>query len=54
MMNRFRSMHSLEKFTAIQSPFQNHFNHQRHIEKREHFRNLRQASVNVWNEILVA
>ena len=54
MMNRFRSMHSLEKFTAIQSQFQNHFNHQRHIEKREHFKNLRQSSVDAWNEVLVA
>ena len=54
MMNRFRSMHSLEKFTAIQSQFQNHFNHQRHIEKREHFKSLRQSSVDAWNEVLVA
>ncbi len=54
IMNRFRSMQSLEKFTAIQSQFQNHFNHQRHIEKREHFKNLRQSSVDVWNEVLVA
>ena len=54
MMNRFRSMQSLEKFTAIQSQIQNHFNHQRHIEKREHFKNLRQSSVDIWKEILVA
>jgi len=54
MMNRFRLMGSLEKFTAIQSQFQNHFNHQRHIETRAHFKELRQASVNVWNQMLVA
>ena len=54
IMNRFRSMGSLQKFTAIQSTFQNHFNHQRHIEKREGFKSLRQTSVDVWNEILVA
>ena len=54
MMNKFRLARSLQKFTAIQSSFQNHFNHQRHIEKREHFKDLRQTSVNVWNEILVA
>ena len=54
IMNRFRSIGSLQKFTAIQSQFQNHFNHQRHIEKREHFKNLRQTSVDVWSEILVA
>jgi putative transposase len=54
IMNRFRSMGSLQKFTAIQSTFQNHFNHQRHIEKRETFKNLRQSSLDAWNEILVA
>ena len=54
MMNKFRLARSLEKFTAPQSTFQNHFNHQRHREKRPHFKNLRDASVNIWNEILVA
>ena len=53
-MNKFRLARSLQKFTAIQSTFQNHFNHQRHLEKRPHFKNLRDVSVNVWNEILVA
>ena len=53
-MNRFRSMGSLQKLTAIQSTFQNHFNHQRHIEKRAHFKSLRQTSVDVWNEVLMA
>ena len=54
IMNKFRSMRSLQKFTAIQSQFQNHFNHQRHIETRSTFKNLRQSSLNAWNEILVA
>jgi len=50
-MNKFRSIRSLQKFAAIQSSFQNHFNHQRHLEKRESFKNLRQNSVNAWKEI---
>jgi len=54
MMNKFRLARSLQKFTAIQSTFQNHFNHQHHIEKRPHFKSLRNVSVNIWNEILVA
>lgn len=54
IMNKFRSMRSLQKFTAIQSQFQNHFNHQRHIETRSIFKNLRQSSLNAWKEILVA
>ena len=54
IMNRFRLMGSLQKFTAIQSQFQNHFNHERHNEKRDTFKNLRQSSLDAWNEILVA
>ena len=54
IMNRFRSMGSLQKFTAIQSQFQNHFNHERHNEKRQTFKNLRQSSLDAWNEIFVA
>ena len=50
-MNKFRSMKALQKFTSIQSTFQNHFNHQRHLEKRETFKILRQNSVNSWKEI---
>lgn len=50
-MNKFRSMGSLQKFTSIQSMFHNHFNHQRHLEKRENFKNLRQNSVEAWHEI---
>ena len=54
MMNKFRLARSLEKFTNMQSVFQNHFNHQRHIENRTHFKDLRQTSLNVWNKVLIA
>ena len=51
MWNKFRSMGSLQKFTSIQSIFQNNFNHQRHLETREHFKKLRQNSINSWKEV---
>ncbi|MCB1652174.1 MAG: IS6 family transposase, partial [Alphaproteobacteria bacterium] len=41
-MNRFRSMRSLQKFVSIYSSFLNHFNHQRPLETRQTFKNLRQ------------
>ena len=41
IMNKFRSMKSLQKFVSIQSTFQNHFNHQRHIENRDTFRSYK-------------
>ena len=50
-MNRFRSMRSLQKFVSIYSSFLNHFNHQRPLETRQTFKNLRQNSVNSWQEI---
>lgn len=50
-MNRFRSIGSLQKFVSIQSTFLNHFNHQRHIERRQQFKSLRDASLAQWQEI---
>ena len=50
-MNKFRSMRSLQKFTAIQSTFLNHFNHQRHLENRQNFKGLRQNSVEQWRGV---
>jgi len=51
--NKFRSMRSLQKFTSIHGVFLNHFNHQRHIESRTQFKNLRNASLASWHEIAV-
>ena len=50
-MNKFRSHHSLQKFISIQSIFQNYFNHQRHIETRENYKNLRQNSFELWKDV---
>ena len=52
-MNKFRSMKSLQKFISMQSVFQNHFNHQRHLENRDNFKNLRQNSIDQWRTICV-
>jgi putative transposase len=54
MMSRFRSIKTLQKFTAIQGAFQNLFKHQRHIEKRENFKNLRQMSEHHWQGLFAA
>lgn len=51
IMNKFRSMRSLQKFTSIQSTFLNHFNHQRPLENRQNFKNLRQNSITQWKEV---
>ena len=51
-MCRFRSMTSLQKFVAIQSSFQNLFNHQRHIENRLTFKKLRNQSLSDWQNLV--
>lgn len=51
--NKFRSMGSLQKFTSVHGSFLNHFNHQRHLESRIQFKNLRNASLASWQEIAV-
>ena len=51
MMNKFRSMRSLQKFSSFQSVFLNHFNHQRHLENRQTFKQLRNASLDQWQQV---
>lgn len=51
-MCRFRSMATLQKFTSIQATFHNIFNHQRHIENRIAFKNLRNQSLTEWRNLL--
>lgn len=41
IMNRFRSMRSLQKFAAVQSSIHNHFNLERHFYRREEFKENR-------------
>lgn len=53
MMNKFRSMRSLQKFVSFQSAFLNHFNHQRHLETRQTFKKLRNDFLVQWQEVCV-
>lgn len=51
IMNRFRSMRSLQKFAAIQSSIHNHFNLERHIYRREDFKENRSAALAEWRQL---
>lgn len=53
-MLRFRQMRSLQKFVSVHSSVQNHFNHQRNIERRTRFKDLRHAALIEWRELLAA
>lgn len=53
-MARFRQMRSLQKFAAAHASVHNHFNHDRFLERRSRFKDLRQAALIEWRELLVA
>jgi len=53
-MLRFRQMRSLQKFVSVHSSVHNHFNHQRNIECRAKFKDLRNAALIEWRELLAA
>ena len=51
IMNRFRSIRSLQKFAAIQSSIHNHFNLERHFYRREEFKENRSAALADWRQL---
>ena len=53
-MLRFRLMRSLQKFVAVHSSVHNHFNHQRNIERRPRFKDLRAAALSEWRGLFSA
>jgi putative transposase len=53
-MLRFRQMRTLQKFVSVHSSVHNHFNHQRNIERRTRFKDLRHAALVEWRRLLAA
>lgn len=53
-MARFRQMRSLQKFAAAHASVHNHFNHDRSIERRARFKDLREAALAEWRQLLAA
>lgn len=53
-MARFRQMRSLQKFAATHASVHNHFNHDRSLERRSRFKDLRQAALTEWRKLLPA
>jgi putative transposase len=47
-MQRFKSGITLQIFTSLHSQIYNHFNHQRHFQKRDIFKKLRKESLSEW------
>ena len=50
-MARFKSERTLQKFTSIHASVHNHFNHQRHLNRRDMFKQARAASLAEWRQL---
>ena len=53
-MARFRQMRSLQKFAAAHASVHNHFNHDRSLERRTRFKDLRNEALAEWRQLLAA
>ncbi|WP_022697371.1 IS6 family transposase [Euryhalocaulis caribicus] len=53
-MQRFRRMRSLQKFASVHSSIFNHFNHDRHINRRTAFKHHRDAALVEWRQLGLA
>lgn len=50
-MNKFRTEEGLQKFTSVQSQTHNHFNGERHLTKRHHYKQFRSEAFSEWREL---
>ena len=50
-MARFRDIKTLQKFAAVHGSIYNHFNHQRSLNRRQIFKELRAAALAEWREL---
>ena len=47
-MQRFKTVATLQKFVSYHSQIYNHFNHQRHLESRQSFKQKRTTALTEW------
>ena len=50
-MTRFRDIKTLQKFAAGHASIHNHFNQERHLYNREHFKLNRSAALAEWRQL---
>ena len=53
-MLRFRRMRSLQKFVSVHASVTNHFNHDRSLSKRQHFKLNRSTALAEWRQLAAA
>ena len=50
-MARFRDIKTLQKFAPVHASIHNHFNHQRHLTRRDVFKQHRTAALAEWRQL---
>lgn len=50
-MAKFRDVKTLQKFGSVHASIHNHFNHERHINSREIFKQRRSAALAEWRQL---
>jgi putative transposase len=50
-MAKFRDMKTLQKFAAAHASIHNHFNHDRHLNSRNTFKQNRAAALAEWRQL---
>ena len=50
-MARFRDIKTLQKFASVHASIHNHFNHQRHLNRRDIFKQARAAALAEWQQL---
>ena len=53
-MANFRDIKTLQKFVSVHAPIYNHFNHDRHLNRRNIFKQNRAAALTEWRELCAA
>ena len=50
-MERFRAAITLQKFAAVHASIHNHFNNDRHLKRRDIFKQNRTAALAEWRQL---
>ncbi len=51
-MAKFRDMKTLQKFTSVHASIHNHFNQDRHLNRRDTFKQNRSSALAEWRELM--
>ena len=50
-MAKFKEVRTLQKFASVHASIHNHFNHQRHLNRRDIFKQARSAALAEWRQL---